>query len=111
MGIFACHEDTLLTIYALSYARLYSKGSEAARQRIFLSESASVKKAAIKKLMNMEDGDDFWFPCSVHFCQLAMKEVLRQFSSGRNVGDDVDKIDWAVLEEEKLLGQIDLLST
>ena len=44
----------------------------------FISDSAPVNKAGVRKFM-MCEGDEYWFPCNVHFCQLAMKESVQAY--------------------------------
>ena len=46
----------------------------------FSSNSAPVNKLAVRLYLG-ENGADYWFPCVVHFCQLAMKESVRNFLS------------------------------
>lgn len=48
--------------------------------KYFLSDSAPVKKLAVRMYMG-RDGDEYWFPCGIHFCQLAMKESLPEYLS------------------------------
>ncbi len=43
-----------------------------------ISDSAPVNKAAVR-IYRDQSGDDFWFPCSVHFCQLAMREAVHEY--------------------------------
>eukprot|EP00171_Calliarthron_tuberculosum_P022042 IDg22042t1 len=42
------------------------------------SDSALVNKAAVRMFMN-DSGDEFGFPCAVHFSQLAMREAVQQY--------------------------------
>ena len=46
----------------------------------FLYDSAPVNKLAVRLYLG-EKGDEYWFPCVVHFCQLAMKESVHFFLS------------------------------
>ena len=48
----------------------------------FLSDSSPLNKAAARKFMSNGGGDDYWFPCSVYFSQLAMKESVMTFLNG-----------------------------
>ena len=41
----------------------------------FVSDSAPVSKSAVRRFMERE-GDEKWFPCAVHFIQLATKEYV-----------------------------------
>lgn len=77
----------------------------------FLSDSASVNKAAVKLLMGVNEGDDYWFPCSVHFCQLAMKEAVTHFLTAEEIGDNSDNVDWGALDDDAMIEHIDLLSS
>lgn len=47
-----------------------------------VSDSAATNKATTRKYMNYNGGDDYWFPCSVRICQLAMKEAVKSFLNG-----------------------------
>lgn len=73
----------------------------------FLSDSAPVNKAAVRLYMLNKDGDDFWFPCSVHFMQLAMREAVECFLNGsctRSLGNSsLAEADWDDLGEEEIL--------
>ncbi len=58
----------------------------------FLSDSATVNTLAVWLCLG-EKGDGYWFPCVVHFCQLAMKESIRTFLSLHEnipIDDDAD---------------------
>ncbi len=56
----------------------------------FVSDYSSVHPCAVRKFMN-KPVDDYWFPCSVHILQLAMREAVSQCISnncGRETGAD-----------------------
>lgn len=55
----------------------------------FLSDSARVNPAAVRKFMQNDGGDDYWFPCSIHFMQLAMRDAVLQFLN-RSVSSPTD---------------------
>eukprot|EP00171_Calliarthron_tuberculosum_P023067 IDg23067t1 len=80
----------------------------------FLSDSAPVNKSAVRKLMHNDGGDDFWFPCSVHFAQLAMREAVTSFLTGGTISDsgddDATESDIDDLDEESLIRTVELLS-
>lgn len=46
---------------------------------LFVSNSASVNKAAVHKFMRKNDDGDYLFPCSVRSLQLAMREAVQEF--------------------------------
>lgn len=81
------------------------------RPTYFVSDSAPVNKAAVRMLMQDDDGDDHWYPCAVHFCQLAMKEAVTSFLSGEDAYGAQDDIDWDELDYEGLIHQANLLAT
>lgn len=73
----------------------------------FVSYSATVNKADIRKYMNNDRDDDYWFPCSVHFCQLAVKEAVTSFLIGRPTTQDcaseISFVDWDDLDEQGII--------
>eukprot|EP00171_Calliarthron_tuberculosum_P007528 IDg7528t1 len=48
--------------------------------RYFESDSAPVNRLADMVYMN-DTGDEYWFSFAVHFCQLAMKDAVREYLS------------------------------
>ena len=44
----------------------------------YVSDSAPVNKLAVR-LFEEDEGDEHWFPCSVHFAQLTMRESVFEF--------------------------------
>lgn len=42
----------------------------------FVSDSVPTNSAAVPKFMKNDGGDDYWFPCIVHYCQIAMQEAV-----------------------------------
>ena len=58
----------------------------------FVSDSAPVSKAAVRAFMG-DEGDKSWFPCVVHFAQLAMREAVASYLNGSlNVGSESSDI-------------------
>lgn len=53
----------------------------------FVIDSAPVNKAAVRSYMK-DSGDTFWFPCPVHFAQLAMREAVKAFLNGSICNDE-----------------------
>ena len=50
----------------------------------FLSDSAPVNPKAVRLYLHAS-GDDAWFPCAVHFAQLAMREAVRIYLSAPTI--------------------------
>lgn len=49
---------------------------------------------AVRKFMD-EDGDEFLYPCAIHFRQLLMKETVIIYLNGRNAADaDEFELEW-----------------
>lgn len=75
----------------------------------FVSDSAPNNKAAVRLLMGNQGGNDFWFPCAVHFLQLAMRESVCLFLTGGSSAND-DSTEWDELDdtsfEEAILSKI-----
>lgn len=73
----------------------------------FVSDSAPVNKAAVRMFMVNKEGDDFWFPCSVHFMQLAMREAVEEYLNGScssvEYNADLAEIDWEDVDEEEIV--------
>ena len=71
----------------------------------FVSDSAPNNKAAARQFMMENEGGEHWFPCSVHFMQLAMKEAVQMFFNGdhcvQSVTPEEDEIEVDELESEK----------
>ncbi len=57
----------------------------------FVSDSVPVNKAAVRTFEGCDD-DSFWFPCCVHFGQLAMRENVYIFLNGSSAGHDLDSV-------------------
>lgn len=70
----------------------------------FVSDSAPVNPAAVRSFMECT-GDDYWFPCAVHFCQLAMREAVTEHLTGtitseiRREDEDIEYCDEEDAEE------------
>ena len=74
----------------------------------FLLDSAPVKKSGVRRFMNNE-GDDYWYPWSVHFCQLAMKEAMFLYLNGANNTDQLPtRCEWNEFDQNDILEQISM---
>lgn len=62
-------------IHKFVYERLSSRNFN-----YFVPDSASVNKAAVQLFIN-NTGDHYWFPCVIHFCELAMRDAVEPFLS------------------------------
>ncbi len=62
----------------------------------YVSDSGPVNKSAVRKFMVNRNGDDYWFPCCVHFLQLSLGEAVRSFLARNRSNSDVeeDEFDW-----------------
>ena len=60
------------------------------RPSYFVTDSASINKRAVRQFMN-DIGDEHWFQCSVHFCQLPMRDAVRYYLDGESHGDLSDQ--------------------
>eukprot|EP00171_Calliarthron_tuberculosum_P023086 IDg23086t1 len=72
----------------------------------FVSDSAPVNKAAVRQFMN-DEGDEYWYPCGVHFCQLAMKESVAIYLAGSSSSDEGGcDDDWEELSEDEVISRV-----
>lgn len=75
----------------------------------FVSDSASVNKAAVRQYMN-DNGDSFWFPCAVHFAQLAMREAVSKYYNSTELSSEEETVsDTSGDEDDKLVSKLSMI--
>ena len=80
----------------------------------FVSDSATNNKEVVRQFMMENEGNEHWFPCSVHFMQMAIKEAVQMFFDGhhcvQSVAPEGDEIEVDDLESEKVIQHSECLS-
>ena len=72
----------------------------------FVSDSAPVNKAAVRAYMKDVD-DEHWYPCAVHFCQLAMRESVSIYLNTPNDIPSTDNIiEWDEISTEQVMSVV-----
>ena len=92
--------------YQKSFLKIVRDMLGSRKPKYYVSDSAPVIKSAVRRFVQ-SNGNENWFPCSVHFCQLEMREAVTSFPSGRSDldGNQISEIEWDELLEDEVLSR------